>query len=238
MSAGGPTSIFLQQKLFCFVLFFAFCFIKECLLQIACVIDALGFFLLLLLPLLCFETIDRFEDGEFTDVTQTRPFARLRLAGWRHRKLYVYIAASFLVCPGWFLCCCVTPGGNCSTLTFLPFDLILLLWYLWADATYLFSFFFLNRPYCVKHRVLIFIKDLFFKKKWKKKYFVHNVKPESVYFGKNVVSEIIASSKQKQLLKKTFTINNMKCSAVRKDFWCLTNKVNQIEAFLTDYWFL
>lgn len=59
---------------------------------------------------------------------------------------------------------------------------------------------------------------------------MHNVKPESVYFGKNVVSEIIASSKQKQLLKKkTFTINNMKCSAVRKDFWCLTNKVNQIE---------
>lgn len=40
-----------------------------------------------------------------------------------------------------------------------------------------------------------------FKKKGKK-YFVHNVKPESVYFGKNVVSEIIASSKQKQLLKK------------------------------------
>lgn len=70
-----------------------------------------------------------------------------------------------------------------------------------------------------------------------KKYFVHNVKPESVYFGKNVVSEIIASSKQKQILKKTFTINNMKCSAVRKDFWCLTNKVNQIEAFLTDYCF-
>lgn len=33
----------------------------------------------------------------------------------------------------------------------------------------------------------------------------------------------------KATIKKTFTINNMKCSAVRKDFWCLTNKVNQIE---------
>lgn len=84
-----------------------------------------------------FWNVYRFEVGEFTDVTQTRLFVMVWLAGWRHRKLYVYIAASFLVCPGWFLCCCVTPGGNCSTLTFLPFDLIFL-WYLWADATYLF----------------------------------------------------------------------------------------------------
>lgn len=110
--------------------------------------------------------VDRFEVGEFTNVTQTRLFVMVWLAGWRHRKLYVYIAASFLVCPGWFLCCCVTPGGNRSTLTFLPFDLILLLWYLWADATYLFY-----RPYCVKHRVLIFIKGLFFLKKKGKKTF-------------------------------------------------------------------
>lgn len=44
-----------------------------------------------------------------------------------HRKLYVYMAASSLVCPGWFLWCCyktnVTPEGgeNCSTFTFFFF---------------------------------------------------------------------------------------------------------------------
>lgn len=153
------------------------------------------------------------------DTNETNGFVSW-METWKALRVYSCIFS----CVSWrtLVLLCYT-RGNCSTLTFLPFDLILLLWYLWADATYLFYC-----PYCVKHRVLIFIKGLL--KKKEKKYFVHNVKPESVYFGKNVVSEIIASSKQKQLLK-TFTINNMKCSAVRKDFWCLTNKVNQMEDF-------
>ena len=83
-------------------------------------------------------------------------------------------------------------------------------------------------PHSVKHcKRFELCKGLFLTS-----YFVHNVKPESVYFGKKCfVSEIIASLKQKKkrnYKKQTFTINNMKCSAVRKDFWCLTNKVNQI----------
>lgn len=30
-------------------------------------------------------------------------------------------------------------------------------------------------------------------------------------------------------VQQKFTINDMKCSAVKRDFWCLKNKVNQIQ---------
>lgn len=47
-------------------------------------------------PLFCY--VDGMEEGDFTDATQTG--GPDWLAGWIPRKLYVYIAASLLVCPG------------------------------------------------------------------------------------------------------------------------------------------
>lgn len=184
-----------------------------------------------------FWNVDRFEVGEFPDVTQTLSFARVGWAGWRQKALRVY--SCIFSCVSWMILVllCYTRGKlqyiNLSALWPHSSSLISLSW-----CHIPFFFFFFKSSLLREASCFDLYKRSFFKKKMEKKYFVHNVKPESVYFGKNVVSEIIASSKQKQLLKKPFTINNMKCSAVRKDFWCLTNKVNQIEAFLTDYCFL
>lgn len=146
----------------------------------------------------------------------------------------MYIAASFLVCPGWFLCYCVTKlmwhqGGNCSTLTFCPLTLP----FFSAPSPSLphhIPTFPTFCPHSVKHcKRFELCKGLFLNT-----YFVHNVKPESVYFGKKKMfcvwnhSFIETKKRNYKKVKQTFTINNMKCSAVRKDFWCLTNKVNQI----------
>lgn len=61
---------------------------------------------------------------------------------------------------------------------------------------------------------------------------MYNVKRKVCTLAEKCVSESIASfkpKKRKKIATKS-TINNMKCSAVRKDFWCLTNKVNPIKA--------
>lgn len=106
-----------------------------------------------------------------------------------HRKLYVYMAASSLVCPGWFLCYCVTKlmwhrrgWGDCSMLTFLPFDP-----FPFSQTPHPSSHSPDSRatypplcPHSVKHcKRFELCKGLFLNT-----YFVYNVKPKSVYFGK------------------------------------------------------
>lgn len=120
-----------------------------------------GFFFLFCFSSALFWNVDRFEVGEFTHVTQTRLFVMVWLAGWRHGKLYMYIAAS---CVSWMILVllCYTRGK----LQYIDLSA------LWPHSSSLTSLSwchipFFNRPYCVKHRVLIFIKGLFKKKKKK-----------------------------------------------------------------------
>lgn len=109
-----------------------------------------------------------------------------------HRKLYVYMAASSLVCPGWFLCYCVTKlmwhqgGGKLQYVD---------LFTLWSPFPFLPPPTTLTLPpshplpltpvpplcpHSVKHcKRFELCKGLFLNT-----YFVYNVKPKSVYFGK------------------------------------------------------
>lgn len=174
-----------------FFLVETFFFLKNVCSELS-VINALLFFF----PSSLFWNINQYEleqEIQSWRYKHTNEILCICLSSWRrpplytviHGKLYVYIAASFLVCPGWFLCCCVTktdvtPGGKLQYIDLLPFDPFLLLFPPIPFIPMPHPALITSCPHSVKHcKRSELCKGLFLNT-----YFVHNVKPESVYFGK------------------------------------------------------